>query len=324
MEKRVKEEARSITANCNIKIFGKLEDPTQTKEFFEKTVGTSIVMESSGFQLQGDRQTGSYYDTKQAGVQMRARASYDGLKAFKEGQAVIAFGSMVVDTNIFYSNPGHAKAMRVTRYVALPPPDEQMLSAAPMITKLRDLMVDKTWTAMKADVTTNTPAEITALAQGFDEAIAADKTGTDAGMIAIANVFALTNPLVSISTSGGGDQSAAPQLQKPAAQIGAQPAGMPPIFTAQKTGAQPIPVSAEASDGGANPMAFFGKPGEGGAPIARPLNWDELSAVPTQEAQPAPLPSLDPLTEKILKQAGDAARDALFGKAKDKNSDATE
>src|SRR5688572_12384941 len=47
LEKRVKEEARSITANCNIKIFGKLEDPTQTKEFFEKTVGETTVIEAS-------------------------------------------------------------------------------------------------------------------------------------------------------------------------------------------------------------------------------------------------------------------------------------
>ena len=37
MKKRVREEAQSITANCNVKIFGKLEDPTETKEFFEKT-----------------------------------------------------------------------------------------------------------------------------------------------------------------------------------------------------------------------------------------------------------------------------------------------
>lgn len=46
----MKEEARSITANCNIKLFGKLEDPTQTKDFFEKTVGSSIVTEVSGYQ----------------------------------------------------------------------------------------------------------------------------------------------------------------------------------------------------------------------------------------------------------------------------------
>jgi intracellular multiplication protein IcmO len=55
MKKRVREEANSICGNCNIKIFGKLEDPTETKDFFEKTVGSAIVTEVSGFQMAGGR-----------------------------------------------------------------------------------------------------------------------------------------------------------------------------------------------------------------------------------------------------------------------------
>ncbi len=83
MKKRVREEAMSITANCNIKIFGKLEDPTETKDFFEKTVGSAIVTEVSGFQMAGGSEFGSYFDTQQAGVQLRPRASYDELRSYK-------------------------------------------------------------------------------------------------------------------------------------------------------------------------------------------------------------------------------------------------
>ncbi|MEC9236437.1 MAG: TraM recognition domain-containing protein, partial [Pseudomonadota bacterium] len=110
LEKRVKEEARSITANCNIKIFGKLEDPTQTKEFFEKTVGASIVTEVSGFQTEAGSLGHNYTDGLQAGVQIRDNASYDELRSFKEGQAVVTFGGALFETQMFYSNPGHAKA----------------------------------------------------------------------------------------------------------------------------------------------------------------------------------------------------------------------
>ena len=74
MKKRVREEAQSITANCNIKLFGKLEDPTETKEFFEKTVGSAMVTEVSSFQMAGSSEFGSYHDSKQAGIQMRPQS----------------------------------------------------------------------------------------------------------------------------------------------------------------------------------------------------------------------------------------------------------
>lgn len=318
LEKRVKEEARSITANCNIKIFGKLEDPTQTKEFFEKTVGSSIVMEASGFQLSGDRQTGSYYDTKQAGMQIRARASYDGLRGFKEGQAVIAFGPMVIDAQMFYSNPGFAKAMRVTRFIALPPPDEQILSSAPQITKLRDLMVHKTWTAMKADVRTNTPAEITALDKGFAEGAGAGLNPSEAGMVAVAAVYALTNPLTRSGLGGG----SGPAAESPA-QIGAAPATANPVGGGAIPGfGKPKAAAEPAAAGAGNPMGFFKKPGveaqaqENLQAVARPVSWDEISQAGNASAQKAPAPAMVTLSEEtraLLKQAGEAARKALFG-----------
>lgn len=318
MEKRVKEEARSITANCNIKIFGKLEDPTQTKEFFEKTVGSSMVMEASGFQLAGDRQMGSYTDTKQAGLQIRPRASYDALRSFKEGQAVIAFGSGVYDAQIFYSNPGFAKAMRVARFVALPPPDEQMLTAAPQITKLRDLMVHKTWTALTSNVRTESPAEITALHNGYVEAMDAGYTATESGMAAVASVFAINNPLVSLSTPA--DPAA---LVGPQGQLTSQP-GMPmPNFASREA----VPVGgvpgfagggATASSTESGPMGFFGRGNEN--KVTRPVSWDEVmqagSAMPGRAV-------LDPETEQLLKEAGEAARIALFGQIDKTGGDGT-
>src|SRR5262249_53336489 len=149
----------------NIKIFGKLEDPTDTKDFFEKTVGTAYVTEVSSFQAGTGSK--SYFDAKQASIQLRPRASYDGLRDFKEGQAVLTCGKIVVDCKIFYSNPGHAKAMRVTRYMALPPPDEEVVKHATSITKLRDLMVNKTWTAERAEVAAPVSAEIKAMTEGY-------------------------------------------------------------------------------------------------------------------------------------------------------------
>lgn len=194
LKKRVREEANSITANCNIKIFGKLEDPTETKEFFEKTVGSAFVTEVSGFQMSGGSEFKNYFDTQQASVQERSKASYDGLKAFKEGESVVCFGEAVFDVKMMYTNPGMAKAMRVTRFMALPPPDEAMIKSASEITKLRDFMVDPSWTALKADVALPTPAEIEALNAGFAEVEAIVDTPLDAGIAALVHVHGLVKP----------------------------------------------------------------------------------------------------------------------------------
>ena len=237
MEKRVKEEARSIAANCNIKIFGKLEDPTQTKEFFEKTVGSAFVTEVSGFQTQAGSMTRSYHDNFQAGVQDRKRANYDAIRAQKEGEAVIAFGDRVVDIRMFYSNPGFAKAMRVTRYMPLPPPDETLLKHNDAITKLRDLMFKKGWTAARADVSPDSLAEFAAMNEGFDMATAGDISRLERGILSVVSLHALHNPINMDATAPAPEiQTAAPEApvsapanpmsmftNKPAAQTPASP-----------------------------------------------------------------------------------------------------
>ena len=326
LEKRVKEEARSITANCNIKSFGKLEDPTQTMEFFEKTVGSAMVVESSGFQMSGGRGSGSYYDTMQASMQVRARASYDGLRAFESGEAVIAFGERVCDTKVFYSNPGFAKAMRVTRYMALPPPDENVIKHAETIGKVRDRMVHKTWTAMKADVAVETPEDITAVAKTYAQGRKAAISPAESGMAAIAAVYALHNPGDLADEDGEaigkGDAAApaakspppAPAAASPPPAAAAKPSAPPPVVT--PSAAPPAaPPAQEQNAGSGNPMSFFSrkKSGENSAPAApqtppvapappsespppaqegkAPVSWEDLVAGAPQEPPSPPPPS---------------------------------
>jgi intracellular multiplication protein IcmO len=247
LEKRVKEEARSIAANCNIKIFGKLEDPTQTKEFFEKTVGSSYVTEVSGFASQAGGMTRSYMDNMQAGIQNRGRSNYDSVRSFKEGQAVIAFGERVVDVRMFYSNPGHAKAMRVTRYVALPVPDEAQMKHVPAITKLRDLMVKKGWSAVRADVALDTSNEVAAMADALTLGYGTRVTGLDCGLFCVAGIYGLSHPISLDETPMEPENIAVePQAQQPAS----------------------------------NPAPFFGSaPGAPGSAV----NWANLDSVPQEE-----------------------------------------
>jgi intracellular multiplication protein IcmO len=347
MKKRVREEAQSITANCNIKIFGKLEDPTETKEFFEKTVGQAIVTEVSGFQMTGGTEFGSYFDTQQASVQVRARASYEGLRSFKEGEAVVTFGEAVTDCQIFYSNPGSAKAMRVTRFIALPPPDEALIKHSGTITKLRDLMVNKTWTAERADVAIETPKEIEALNIGFTEVEKNVETLVDAGIAALVRVHMLEHSIDDIpaatttgtASAGGGatpsasapaattvTPSASPLATKPQSPLTNAPPNAPAAPTSPPPTAQSTPPVTGSPIGQVianNPVTPQTSPT---APPTAPPTATPAVTVPPQAPQtPAPVTVTPPTTaatpeakklpqeiEDILKSAAQETRRALF------------
>jgi intracellular multiplication protein IcmO len=157
MEKRVKEEARSIVANCNLKIFGKLEDPTQTKEFFEKTVGESTVIESSTRKqvkaLFGQKK---FDDSDSFNVASRAKASYDQLKSFKEGQTIVTFGDRVIQAKMFYSDIGKIKSLRVNKFISLPHPDPDNKRGSKDVDAILERVRDRNWTA--ANSSSKTPS----------------------------------------------------------------------------------------------------------------------------------------------------------------------
>lgn len=294
LEKRVKEEARSIAANCNIKIFGKLEDPTQTKEFFEKTVGSSFVTEVSGFQTEAGSMTKGYSDNFQASVQTRGRASYDGVRGFKPGQAVIAFGENVVDVKFFYTNSPFAKAMRVTRYVALPPPDEAHSKHIKSITALRDLIIKKDWTAQKADVNIPTSPEIAALMDAASLVKETKSNPIDIGIFGLASVYSISHPI---------DLSA------------------PDIVDAPVT--TDTQNSATTTSGGtstAGPMGFFTKKQDGTTPAdtpdVSPISYHALLKQSDQEGRDV---NLDEESRNILEEAGRKARESIFRSTDDKD-----
>ncbi len=335
MKKRVREEALSITANCNIKIFGKLEDPTETKDFFEKTVGSAMVTEVSGFQMSGGGDFGSYHDTKQAGVQLRPRANYDKLRGFKEGQAIITYGETVVDCAIFYSNPGFAKAMRVTRFMTLPPSDPTILKHAGAITKLRDLMVNKTWTALRSDVAVETSAEIAALHDGFVNNSKPSVNPVDAGIAALILIHAVSNeipPPNEAAKSGGGatplatPMAAAPKQAQPATPLAATRPAAAAATTAAAKGAAP-------SVFGAKPAAEEAPAKPAAAPVTPAATTTETSttkpsifgAKTTAEAPAAPVtpptapvetpPAAATPTETPPTEAKATAKPSIFGAA---------
>ena len=291
MKKRVREEANSITANCNIKIFGKLEDPTETKDFFEKTVGSGFFTEVSSFSTEGGSM-GSYFDTKQASVQLRPRASYDGLREFKEGEAVTCFAGVLYDTKVFYSNPGHAKAMRVTRFLGLPPPDDNTMRFAKQIRDLRDRLVHKSWTAKKAKSKADSSKTLMKVLDGLKMADLHQKTGAMKGVLALSNIYAADHQdeLKAMIHPDKLPKTTAEAVKTPAQQKPAMPGSA--AATAPTATPAAMPGSAAAS---AKPSIFGGgsQPSEDvkmapptstpAAPPQQPMAPPAQPTVPTEE-----------------------------------------
>jgi len=315
LQKRVKEESPSITGNCNIKIFGKLSDPTDTKDYFERQAGKMQGVQTTGFQLQGGMSTGSFYDNLGASIVANDRADYGDLKKLREGQAIMIFENIVIDVQIFYSNPGHAKAMRVGRFLSLPPTDENILKHRDQITKLRDYMVSKTWTAAKADVKSTTSMPIDAMRHGYKLGVEHEVAPVEWGISAIAEVHARQYPdEAAKALSGGGETVITPSLSA------TRPPEIPATAATPSLSAPPKAAPPAA----AGPMGFFKKPGAAetpaeapaaaAAPVSEPVrenkkvSWNDLI---TEEAKKV---ELDKGAEKILETAGADLAAALFKK----------
>jgi intracellular multiplication protein IcmO len=231
--------------------------------------------------------TGSYADTQQASIETGTRADYDDLKDMKEGEAIISFAMDVLDANIFYSNPGHAKAMRVTRYLALPEPDETLVKHSTQITKLRDLLCSKDWTAQKADVNVETPEEIQSIKEGYVMGMNAYDDPIDYGIIGLCDLHAKLFPVEA--------QEAIRALSAPT--VKAEPT---PPETTQEEKPQPETVAPSVAK-----------------QTKEPVSWASLNETAEETAEPKPqievvTKQLSGKVKEILSEAGTALRKSLI------------
>lgn len=167
MEKRVREEARSITANCNLKLFGKLEDSQDTQEFFKKTVGTAFVALGGGFSTQPGSSSMTYHDTLSATFQGVDKAMFGDLKRQTEGEVHLCWGSAVLEANMFYANPEKVKAIRVQKFLKVSPLDLVVPPQDVEIDEVLHRLRDKHWTAAGAAAAGDPSDALAAMLDGF-------------------------------------------------------------------------------------------------------------------------------------------------------------
>ena len=116
-QKASKEEAASIGANTNIKICMKLEDPTETWDFFMKGAGEAYVTHVDSFQVDQGSVLGTYADAKGARIEKRSRIDLQDLKEQHPGEAHFFFKSKIVRANFFYASPKPVAKMRLNHFL---------------------------------------------------------------------------------------------------------------------------------------------------------------------------------------------------------------
>lgn len=121
-QKASKEEAASIGANTNIKLCMKLEDPTETWDFFMKTAGESYVSQVESFQVGQGSLLGTYQDGRGARLEKRSRIDLLDLKEQNPGEAHVFFRSKIVRMKSFYASPKPVKTIGLNIFLKVAKP----------------------------------------------------------------------------------------------------------------------------------------------------------------------------------------------------------
>lgn len=166
-QKASKEEAASIGANTNIKICMKLEDPTDTWDFFHKTAGESYVTKVDSFQTNAGSMLNNYMDSRSASSEKRQRIDLLDLKDQREGEAHIFFKSKIIRASMFYANPVPAEKMRINQFLKVEPPLNRVL--AELDTRITTLAGLQSVDNVFADAPLEESADIQFIAQAMRE-----------------------------------------------------------------------------------------------------------------------------------------------------------
>lgn len=305
LQKRVKEEALSITGNCNLKVFGKLEDPTETKDFFEKTVSSALVSEVSGFASAQGVGGKTYTESDNISFQARKEASYDDLKRQGPGQFHFLWSDKVIAAKMFYAEPKRVEVVRVQRMIGVTGTNWAVEARDKAIGEVGAHLRDAEWYAANDQHPIQNVPELQWMIDGVAASRAKGLEGQKKGM-AIAGALmrgytqratqAVSAPGLDAGGAGGAGYWPFGGATTPpvAGQPPMPPVGMPPVGQ-QAMGAAPVPpwmggAPAQPPQPAAQPQAAAAvPPWMGGAPAAgaQPQGF----VAPTQ---PPPPPWLQP------------------------------
>ena len=124
-----KEETLAIFGSSNIKILGKLEDPTDTLDLFSKLAGESYVSELDGYETDQDSIGGGYKTNQTAKINKVNRIDILDLKDQVEGEVHIFFKSEIIRARMFYAAPKVTESFWPNHFIEVLAPEKDEVAA---------------------------------------------------------------------------------------------------------------------------------------------------------------------------------------------------
>jgi intracellular multiplication protein IcmO len=121
-----KEETLAIVSNSNIKIFGKLEDPTDSYDLIERLAAEAFVSVVDGYEQNMDGM-GGFRGNQTAKIEKVKRIELQDLQRQIEGEVHIMVKGEVIRGRVFYAAPKLAKEYRLNHFLKVLPPDPASL-----------------------------------------------------------------------------------------------------------------------------------------------------------------------------------------------------
>ncbi len=123
-----KEETLAIVGSSNFKVFGKVEDPTDTYELIEKLAAEAYVSVVDKYN-QDINGVGGYRGSQDARIERVKRIELQDLKDQIEGEVHIMVKSQIIRARMFYADPKPVKEYRLNHFLKVAPPEPDELQA---------------------------------------------------------------------------------------------------------------------------------------------------------------------------------------------------
>jgi intracellular multiplication protein IcmO len=123
---RLGEKTQTLLGNANLTIAMRQQDAKRTREWIEATAGQASVTQATGYE---GSDLGEYHDTRDVAVRQVARVDWIDLQRLIEGEAIILFGGRRIYARLFHAKVDASGPARLSRPLALAPPDAERIKA---------------------------------------------------------------------------------------------------------------------------------------------------------------------------------------------------